>query len=108
MTTGQEANVEEAAGDAGRPPLQIRRSGLTLLPDRGRVLIRPLQVNNEQPAMKICAQVLADFGERHHQIRNLLEKRFGEVEQFLPTNEKLSEDRRLLIGAYFTHEYSLE
>src|SRR5439155_16982477 len=44
----------------------------------------------------------------HQQIRDLLLRRFERVEKSLLTNRRISEERKLLIGAYFTNEYALE
>src|SRR5688572_28360136 len=103
--------------------IQVRRTGTTLNPDRTRVLIRPFNITSEQRAVNICArvqslseeevqvqlnQVLAEFGERHLQIRELLRARYERMKKYLLTNKKISETRSLLIGAYFTHEYALE
>lgn len=103
--------------------IRVRRAGAPLLPDRSRVLIRPFNFTSEQRCVNICArvmclseeevralldEVLADFGDRHLQIRELLRARFEKMKKFLLTNQKISEPRALLIGAYFTHEYALE
>lgn len=103
--------------------IHVRRTGTTLNPDRTRVLIRPFNITSEQRAVNICArvmslseeevrvqleQVLAEFGERHLQIRELLRSRYERMKKYLLTNQKVSEPRALLIGAYFTHEYALE
>src|SRR6266576_2867205 len=68
-------------------PIRVKRTGITLAPDRARVLVRPFNSIGEQRATKICArvlalpetevhhllaQVLSDFGERHQQILRLL------------------------------------
>src|SRR5579862_7665939 len=74
-------------------------------------------------------QVLAGFGERHLKIREFFRRRFDEVRPYLLTElkageffgrrshdvrpdmitgESLSEQRKLLLGGYFSHEYSLE
>jgi predicted GH43/DUF377 family glycosyl hydrolase len=102
---------------------QIQRTAVTLHPDRTRVLIRPLNFVSDERVSKICAQVIAlpetevralldqvqaEFGERHLKIRDFLRRRFEQVQPYLPKNRKLSEDRELLLGAHFTHEYSLE
>src|SRR5204863_1712068 len=50
----------------------------------------------------------ADFSTRHHQIRNLFLARFAEIQDLMLTDEKVSEERRMLIGSYFLAEYSLE
>src|SRR5437879_4880069 len=101
----------------------LRRTNITLHPDRRRVLARPFYPTTDERAIRICAQVMAlpdgqvrdllkeveaDFGERHIKIREFLRRRFHQVRSWLLTDQKLSEERELLIGAYFTHEYSLE
>lgn len=103
--------------------ISIKRTGTTLNPDRTRVLVRPFRLASQQRTINICARVMAlseeevrqllrevlsEFHERHQQIRDLLKQRFERVKDALLTNQKLSEDRQLLIGAYFTHEYALE
>ncbi|HXU77891.1 MAG TPA: glycosidase [Methylomirabilota bacterium] len=103
--------------------INVKRTGVTLNPDRSRVLVRPFRLTTEQRASNICArvialpeaevkellqEVLAEFNERHQQTRDLLKARFERVKGALLTNQKLSEERELLLGAYFTHEYALE
>jgi predicted GH43/DUF377 family glycosyl hydrolase len=103
--------------------VNVRRSKLTLCPDRARVLIRPFHVPTDERAVKICARVLglppeqvqslladvlAEFDDRHHRIRDFLKRRFEQVRDWVPTDEKLSEEQELLIGACFSHEYSFE
>jgi len=74
-------------------------------------------------------QLLKEFGERHLKIREFFRRRFDEVRPYLltepkageffrrrsddvppgpVTGESLSEERELLLGGYFSHEYSLE
>jgi predicted GH43/DUF377 family glycosyl hydrolase len=101
----------------------IKRTKVLLRPDPARVLLRPFNPTTEQRCIKICARVLAlsesevnallqevmaEFGERHIEIRRFLKRRFQQVRPYLLTDEALSEQRELLIAAYFTHEYSLE
>ena len=103
--------------------VQVKRTGVTLSPDRARVLVRPFNSFTEQRATNVCArvmalpekevellleQVLADFSGRHQQIRSVLKTRFEQVRHYLLTDQPLSEQRKLLLGAYFTHEYALE
>ena len=101
----------------------IQRTNVLLRPDPARVLLRPFNPPTEQRFIKICARVLAlaegdvhdllrevmaEFGERHIEITRMLKRRFQQVRPYLLTDEPLSEQRQLLIAAYFTHEYSLE
>lgn len=103
--------------------INLRRTHITLHPDRARVLARPFYPTTDERAIRICSQVMAlpesevhtllkqvqaEFGERHIKIREFLRRRFSQVRHFLRTDQKLSEERELLIGAYFTHEYSFE
>jgi predicted GH43/DUF377 family glycosyl hydrolase len=103
--------------------VNVKRTGITLNPDRSRVLVRPFRLTNEQRTINICARVsalteqdvhtllqdvLAEFDGRHQQTKDLLKARFERVKGSLLTNQKLSEERQLLLGAYFTHEYALE
>ncbi len=101
----------------------IQRTNVTLHPDRSRVLVRPFYPTSDERANRICAQVMAlpdsevhtlleqvqaEFGERHPKTREFLRRRFAQVKPWLLADQKLSEERELLIGAYFTHEYSFE
>ena len=101
----------------------VTRTDIFINPDRARVLIRPFLPPTEQRIVKIIArllalseheieallqQVLTDFSGRHQKTRELFLERFERVRAYLVTDLKLSEARQLVIGSYFTHEYSLE
>lgn len=93
-----------------------------LKPDYSRVLIRPFKVPDNRAA-NICArvmslserevemllvQVMNEFADRHQQMRDLLFARYQQIKHHLVTDNYLSKKRKLLLGAYFTHEYALE
>jgi predicted GH43/DUF377 family glycosyl hydrolase len=101
----------------------IRRTNVILYPDRSRVLLRPFLMTSDRRAINLCAQVMAlsedevhtllqrvraEFGDRHVKIDEFLMRRFDRVRPSLPTNVEPSAERKLLLGAYFSHEYSLE
>ena len=103
--------------------VQINRTGITLYPDRTRVLLRPFHYMSDQRAMTICTQVMAlpegevhtlleqlsaKFGARHLKISEFFRRRFEEVQPYLLADHQPSEERALLLGAYFSREYSLE
>ena len=103
--------------------INLHRTNLSLQPDRTRVLARPFRLMSDQRSVKICArvmalpesevhslleQVLAEFGERHPKVCEFLKRQFDEVRPYLLNGQKLSEERELLLGGYFTHEFSLE
>jgi predicted GH43/DUF377 family glycosyl hydrolase len=101
----------------------VQRTNVTLHPDRKRVLLRPFLLPTDPRARRICAQVMAlsepevralweqvqaEFGERHARTHEFLRQRFEQIRPCLPAKQKLSAERELLLGAYFSHEYSLE
>jgi predicted GH43/DUF377 family glycosyl hydrolase len=103
--------------------MNITRTGIVLRPDASRVLFRPFNPVGEERPLRLLArilslpeeeaaamlmQVLAEFKTRHQRLLDYFLARFEFVRHLLPTDQPLSEDRKLLIGAYFTHEYSLE
>ena len=103
--------------------MKVTRTGVVLKPDPARVLFRPFGFfGDERPARIVSrvlslsenevkdqlTEVLAEFHSRHQRLRDYFVKRFEAVRHYLPTDHSISEERKLLIGAYFTHEYSLE
>ncbi len=104
-------------------PAHLKRTKVVLHPDRTRVLLRPFLLPNDSRARKICSQIMAlpevevhalwhdvqaEFDTRHARTREFLQDRFALARRCLSTEAKLSAERELLIGAYFSHEYSLE
>ena len=103
--------------------MKVTRTGIVLRPNAARVLFRPFRPGGDQRSLRIIARVLAlspqeaagdlarvlaEFGSRHQRLRDYFLQRFDAIRPFLPTDQPLTEERRLLLGAYFTHEYSLE
>jgi predicted GH43/DUF377 family glycosyl hydrolase len=104
-------------------PLQVKRTSTILSPDLSRVLLRPFSPGSpermariitrimafpEESIQPLLDQVSAEFSQRHQQIRCLFLERFEQVRNLLAPEKETSEARRLLIGAYFLAEYSLE
>ena len=103
--------------------IDVKRSTVVLDPDRTHVLARPFRLMSDGRSGKIWARVMAlpesavhsllagvraEFGDRQLRIDDFLRRRFGEMSPCLPNGPWLSEERKLLLGGYFTHEYSLE
>ena len=99
------------------------RTGIFIKPDYKRVLYRPYPIIYEERLIKIIGriltlsekeitkelkQVLMKYEERHHSLIKYFLKRYEHVKKYLLTDQPLSDERKLLIGAYFTQEYSLE
>src|SRR5271170_1533447 len=117
MTTPAEEPVRR------RVKLNVRRTGIVLKPNNSRVVIRPFELANEHRVERIVARIMSvsepevdfriadvmrEFHGRHQRTRHFFLHRFEQVKKYLLTNQPLSENRRMLIGAYFTQEYALE
>ena len=113
--------------------IPIRRQSLELRPDARRVLLRPFMasavvkptgqfaasrrlldvlarvLNLEDSAVSSTLEnVLHEFHDRHEDICAIFLERFAMLSPLLPIDGNISEPRKLLIGSYFTNEYSLE
>ena len=103
--------------------MDVKRTGIILQPSNTRVVIRPFQPASDERVLKIIARVLAlsepdvkrlidsvvrEFLDRHQGTRAFFLRRFEQVKQHLLTDHGLTEDRRMLIGSYFSQEYALE
>jgi len=53
-------------------------------------------------------EIIAGFSMRHKNVWQIFRRNFDEVKRHLSADIKISDDRRALIGAYFTHEYSIQ
>ncbi|HEY6950756.1 MAG TPA: glycosidase, partial [Bacteroidota bacterium] len=103
--------------------VKIQKEGALITADKSRVLIRQLVPGgrdrikrilkriagvSEEDAHRILEETFTEFGERHHDLRGFFRRRFAEMKTYLPSGWKPSETVQLLIGAYFSCEYSLE
>ncbi len=103
--------------------LNVTRRSERIDADDRRVVARPFVVENEMRVRNIIgrivalddaqvghllAEVLADFKSRHRSLERTLRKNCEVVAAYLPSGARLSDERRMLIGAYFTMEYSVE
>src|SRR5258708_4960447 len=101
----------------------LKRTTTVLAPDQSRVLLRPFNPGNAERAAAIISRIMAlpedqvvplleqisaEFSQRHEHIRSLFLERYAHVRESIPESVQLCEPRRLLIGAYFLAEYSLE
>ncbi len=110
-------------------PIPITRRRVRFLPDSHRVIAKPylpgaevfpdghsrieLVTNRilampETEAVSMLAATLLQFADRHIGLSSILERNFAAVADQIDNSNDLSPERRLLIGAYFTHEYSIE
>jgi predicted GH43/DUF377 family glycosyl hydrolase len=78
--------------------VQNRASGL---------IERILQLDEDETA-RLLEDVLARFSGRHHDILGVFQHHYEVVQHRVPAEIELSPTARTLIGAYFSHEYSVE
>lgn len=110
------------------PPLAVR-SGLRLLADPRRVLARLhvpghelladspsratgvlgriLAIGDDEVAVELD-RVLRRYAGRHRDLAATHERHAAQIAHRLPAGPELSPARRRLLGAYFTHEFSIE
>ena len=113
---------------SGAEPALATRSGVRIAADPSRVIAKLFVPGEEVPENEsrtaaVVARVL-DLGEeqvhaaltdtfesfegRHHDLRHIFASHFQTISHRIPHGQEISERRRLLIGAYFTHEYAIE
>jgi len=106
------------------PPVPLaRRKHIVLNANISRVITRPYIPPTEERIRNIINRVLGlyevvacalletvmhNLSHRHRYFRETLEKNFDRVAMHVPDSNKLTKQRQLLIGAYFTAEYSVE
>jgi len=103
--------------------LKINKIDKKFLPDCSRVIIRPhilgserhtLQIIDrvlrlsEEQVEKILNRVVENFANRHKNIMIAFDKNFDSVKSYIPKTEVISTNRKALIGAYFSCEYSIQ
>lgn len=103
--------------------INVTRTKTILRPDPKRVLLRPLIPGDsrrisgiidrvmaipKERAGSLLAEVTAEFCERHQEIHKSFLERFEQVREVMPAGANPTENQRLLIGAYFLAEYSVE
>ncbi len=105
------------------PSLAVTRLSEQLVPDSRRVITRLFLPGGEDRIRSVLdrvlhlsdeevealfARVVLGFGARHRNIGSRFNEHFLAVSKYLDEAREISDDRRLLIGAYFTMEYAIE
>ena len=111
------------------PPVTVSRTDACFVPDPRRVVAKRfvpgenLSPDGRSHAERIVSRALSlpeadvvstlrtaqrQFASRHVDLSAVLAENFATVAHLVGRVEELSTERRLLIGAYFTHEYSIE
>ncbi|MRT92260.1 glycoside hydrolase family 130 protein [Ancylomarina sp. 16SWW S1-10-2] len=75
---------------------------------RIRKIINRVLGLSEEDAENLLEKINFDFVDRHKNIGLQFERHFNKVLEFMPKIESISKTKKMLIGAYFTMEYSIE
>ncbi|MGH3794518.1 MAG: glycoside hydrolase family 130 protein [Pseudonocardiaceae bacterium] len=75
---------------------------------RSAAVIRRVMALDEETVRDALRRTMRLFEGRHRHLENTFSEHFDSVSHRLSRETELSPQRRLLIGAYFTHEYSVE
>jgi predicted GH43/DUF377 family glycosyl hydrolase len=104
-------------------PIPIRHHKVTYLPKSERVIVRPFVPSSSHRIVTILGRAMAlteemthshlsavldSFETRHADLEQRLLEQFNKVKQHIFTDQPLSRERQLLIGALFSGEYALE
>ena len=105
---------------------QIVRKNIKFIPDSSRVIarflftsenrsiniIRNVLAMSDESVNNALGQVLRDYSRRHRSISKIFEKHFNKVTplfaRFNIDSKSLTMSQKVLIGSYFTMEYSIE
>lgn len=103
--------------------LNIKRLNRRFYPDSTRVIIKPhipkdedrikrliMRVLdlNEEIVKQVLDNIIQNFSNRHKNILDAFDKNFNEIKKYIPQNAKISAEKRALLGAYFSMEYSIQ
>jgi predicted GH43/DUF377 family glycosyl hydrolase len=75
---------------------------------RIKALIDRVSKLSDENVKHLLDAVMQDFSGRHRNFREVLERNFGRIAEYVPKQITLSDEQQWLLGAYFTAEYSVE
>jgi len=83
------------------------RKALTLLDEEVNQILNEV-VEEFEPRHPYFDKASKEFESGHSYFKNALMRHYYKVEEFISKDANLSDNRKYLIGAYFTKEYSIE
>ncbi len=103
--------------------MKIKRTKTIIYPDKNRVLLRAFSPGDDQRIKKIISRILSlskdelenelgtimeEFSNRHRNLDKFYLNRYEQIQPFIDKRSSLNQNQKLLIGSYFTMEYSPE
>ena len=101
----------------------VKRKKMKIVGDNSRVITLPHvpskipRINNiikrvlslsEEEAEKQLNKTLLLFADRHRNLEELLMRNYDRISEYVVKKESINKSQKLLLGAYFTMEYSIE
>jgi predicted GH43/DUF377 family glycosyl hydrolase len=80
---------------------------LSLTPRTSKIIRRVMEYTEEEVDRRL-GEIQSEFSDRHRDLDGIILKRFKDIEKFLPPGTSILRNRKLLLGAHFLSEYSLE
>ncbi|MCL4548690.1 MAG: glycoside hydrolase family 130 protein [Bacteroidetes bacterium] len=79
-----------------------------LKPERTRrVVEKIISLSDEETSMQL-AKVKSQFEDRHKNFEEIILANYEKVRGYIPNGSKVTQEKKLLTGAYFSKEYSIE
>ncbi len=103
--------------------LKIKKLNKKFQPDCSRVIIKPYIPKNEnhikgiimrvlklseEKVTRVLNRIVTNFSDRHKNMWAAFESNYNKIENFIPANTQISDNRKALLGAYFSSEYSIQ
>lgn len=103
--------------------LNVKRISKKFHPDHSRVIIKPhIPVGGdrvekiidrvlsmpEETVKQVLDRVVTNFSNRHKNIWEAFDSNYNKIKRYIPEDIQLSHDRKALMGAYFSSEYSIQ
>jgi predicted GH43/DUF377 family glycosyl hydrolase len=82
--------------------------GIPRLSKRISALIYRVLELDESEVTRLYASIEKEFGQRHPKFEFYLRAHYDQIKAAIPKNAVLTETRKMLMGAYFTKEYSIQ
>lgn len=79
-------------------------------PSRVKNIVHRVLQLDDRETHNLLQRVLNNFSKRHRNIEMIFSRHYQQIQPFIPADKHtpLSDERKLLIGAYFTMEYAIE
>ena len=75
---------------------------------RASKIVSRILALSEKKTNEMLNQVKKDFSHRHQHLERIFAGHFRHVEKHIPKDKMVSEEKKSLIAAYFTNEYSIQ